>query len=232
MNNVFLGRLTLQDSNSYGGSKYVFVKTKGQKNSWRPLLGGIVMNAPTGGNQKMFQGDLVEYQTDGKNGRIYLLKTYEVNANVAADGVAIQIKRDEYRHIPEVGEVLMKATNTLNGTGAGYAITAIDSTHSDYWIVTLGTTIGALSAGDVLVQAKAAGAAVQMMVTNPNAFMDIDSIFKMPTTNADNNAIYTYTPIMHEIAWISRMAKLPACILALNKSNVKDTEGNDIWFEI
>ena len=136
MNNVFLGRLTLQDSNSYGGSKYVFVKTKGQKNSWRPLLGGIVMNAPTGGNQKMFQGDLVEYQTDGKNGRIYLLKTYEVNANVAADGVAIQIKRDEYRHIPEVGEVLMKATNTLTGTGAGYAITAIDSTHSDYWIVT------------------------------------------------------------------------------------------------
>lgn len=232
MNNLFLGRLTLQDSNSYGGSKYVFVKTKGQKNSWRPTLGGIIMNAPSAGLGKMFQGDLVEYQTDGKNGRIYLLKTYEVNAAVLADGISIQIKRDEYRHVPEVGEVIMKATSTLTGTGAGYAITAVDSSNADYWTVTVATTIGALAEGDVLVQAKEAGAAVNMMVTNPNAFMDTDSLFRMPTTDASNNVIYSYTPIMHEIAWISRMAKLPSCVLALNKSNVTDTDGNKIWFEL
>lgn len=222
MNNVFLGRVTLQSSNSYGNSKYVFVKLKGQKNSYRPTNGGIIQN-PFKNGGKMFQADLCEYRMDGK---VFLLKTFEVYAAVAADSTSIKIVRDEFRHEPQVGDVLMKAPSSLTGTGAAYAITAVDDSNDDYWTVTIGTTLGALSKGAILVEGESAGTGKHMLVQNPNSFLDIDAFMPFPTTDSADNVKYAIAPVMHEIAYVSRMAPLPDCVKAINKSRVTG------WFEI
>lgn len=217
MNNVFLGRATLQSQNAYGERKYVFYNIGGgNKNSWRPTNGGVLQNPYKNGG-KFFQGDLAEYTLDEK---VTVLKTFEVSEAVEATGTVIKIVRDDFRHQPEVGDILMKAPSSLTGTGAAYAITAVDSSNESYWSVTVGTTLGALAKGDVLVEGAEAGAGKKMRVQNPNSFLDIDAVLKFPTNDAANNVIYAIAPIMHEIAYIDRMAKLPAAVKALNKSRV------------
>lgn len=219
MNNVFLGRVTLQSGNSYDGHKYVFVKLKGQKNSYRPTNGGIIQNPFINGG-KLFQADLCEYRIDGK---VFVLKTFEVKEG---SGTSIKIVKDAFRHKPEVGTVIMKAPTTLTGTGAAYAITAVDDSNDAYWTVTVATSLGTLAQGDILVEGAESGTASKMLVTNPNSMLDIDAVMKFPTANAAENVKYAIAPVMHEIAYVDRMAPLPACIKALNKSNVNG------WFEI
>jgi len=218
MNNVFLGRVTLQSKNTYGDKKYVFYNTgSAQKNSWRPTNGGVLLNPYKNGG-KFFQADLTEYTLDGT---VAVLKTFEVAEDVAATGTEIKIVRDDFRHQPQVGDILMVAPETATGTGAAYAVTAVDETNNDYWIVTLGNAIGALTKGDILVEGASEGADATALVTSPNSFLDIDAVTKFPTNNVDDNVIYSIAPVMHEIAYIDRMAPLPDYIKAFNVSRIK-----------
>lgn len=215
MNNVFLGRVTLQSKNTYGDKKYVFYNIGGgQKNSWRPTDGGVLQNPYKNGG-KFFQADLTEYTLDGK---VTVLKTFEVCE--AATSTEIKIVKNDFRHQPQVGDILMKAPSDVTETGAAYAVTAVDDSNDDYWVVTVGTALGSLAKGDILVEGAEAGAASLALVTNPNSFLDIDAVNKFPTNNVAENVIYAIAPVMHEIAYIDRMAPLPDYVKALNKSRV------------
>lgn len=217
MDNVFLGRATLQSLNAYGERKYVFYNIGGgNKNSWRPTNGGVLQNPYKNGG-KFFQGDLVEYTLDGK---VTVLKTFEVSEQVESSGTQIKIVRNGFRHQPEVGDILMKAPTTLAGTGAAYDIVAVDASNEDYWTVTVSTTLGELKKGDILVEGVESGAGKKMKVQNPNSFLDIDAVMRFPANNVFDNVIYVIAPVMHEIAYIDRMSPLPACVKSLNKSRV------------
>jgi len=218
MNNVFLGRATLQSKNAYGEKKFVFYNIgSGQKNSWRPTNGGVLKNPYKYGG-KFFQGDLTEFALDGT---VKVLKTFEVAEAVEATGTKIKIVRDDFRHQPQVGDVLMVAPSAATETGAAYAVTAVDETSDDFWTITIGTTLGALAKGDILVEGASEGTAATALVTSPNSFLDIDAVTKFPTNNAADNVIYSIAPVMHEIAYIDRMAPLPDYIKAFNVSRIK-----------
>ncbi|MGL5681674.1 MAG: hypothetical protein ACRDDZ_01300 [Marinifilaceae bacterium] len=80
-----------------------------------------------------------------------VFKTAEVNANVAADGKSVQLKKG---HEFKTDDFI--ATSAL--TGASTKISAI-TIGTDYDTITLTATLGALTAGAVLVQAKTEAAA-------------------------------------------------------------------------
>ena len=235
-NGVFAGTTLIQQSGSIGGARSVFVKLQGIKNELvYPTFGGQLKN-PFKVPAKIFAGDLFEFRTDndGVNPSVYLLKTFEVADDVAESGTTIYIVRDAYRHIPCVGDVLMAAPADFSTQGAGYAITAVEETvHASkaVWEVTIGTTLGALTKGDILVEAAESGAAVKMLVQNPNSVAPSDyDMFLTPTssatTNNVNSARYYLTPALHGIMYKSKMSKMPAVVEGINKSRING------WFEI
>src|SRR5574344_2964636 len=95
--NVGVG-LNLQQHGSTGGKRYVFVDLNDAPKS-RPPFGGIIQN-PFPAGAKAYQGDIVEYSTDGK---IKLLKVFKLAKALTADATEMLFYRDAYSHIPQVG---------------------------------------------------------------------------------------------------------------------------------
>lgn len=223
---VFMGNTLIKRTSQIGGSKFVFVAIGGDTNLQTPPIGGKIVNPFFG---KMYAGDLVEYaiptgaSTEGAT--IKLLKTYTVDDTVESNGTVIKLKKNGFTHRPVIGEFLMKAPTTLTGEGAGYAITGIAETESQYE-VTIATTLGTLAKGDILVNAAESGASVNMLVTNPNAVLDCDYDMLYNPSDPDGVANYLITPILHKTMWECRMSALPDCVKAINKSKVTG------WFEI
>lgn len=226
----FLGRTLVQAKGDVGGHRYVFVKLQGIKNGLVFPTSGAIIKNPFKGHAKMFAGDLFEYNIDGTG---YLLKTYEVAAT--ATGTTVYISRDGYKHIPFVGDVLMLAPETLDGTGTGATVTAVKKTTNagaDVWQLTLSGAIGSLSKGDVLVEAAAAGADVKPLVTNPNCYVpnDNDMLYEPNASDDDfDGAKYLFTPCLANAdtyLYEDRMSPIPPAIKALNKSLVKG------WFQL
>ena len=236
----FSGTTLLQARGEVGGFRHVFVSLAGPKiGVMYPISGGILKN-PFKGTAKVYAADLVEYKP---NGECYILKTYEVADGVLESAVKVKIasgkcKNGEvFRHIPFVGDNLMVAPETLDGTGTAVTVTAVTNTYAadgkqDGWEITLSATLGALSKGAVLVEASKVGSGVKPMVTNPNCYLDhdYDFIFNPATGDEDfDGARYFFTPVLmenREYAYIDRMQPLPKSILALNTSKV---EG---WFKL
>lgn len=233
---VFLGKTLLQRRGEIGGARYVFVKLQGNKNELVfPTFGCQIMN-PFKGTAKMYAGDLIEYRyKDGEKGATgYILKTYVVAKNTTngAD-TEIYIVRDGYKHIPFVGDTIMKAPATLDGTGTAVTVTKVEATvdtNKDVWKLTLSETLTALKEGDVLVEAAEAGESKNPMVTNPNAMCpaDYDFLYEPSTGDLDfDGARYFMTPVLHGTAYIDRMSPMPKSVLdARNKSLVTG------WFEL
>ena len=233
---VFLGKTLLQRRGEIGGARYVFVKLQGNKNELVfPTFGCKIMN-PFKGTAKMYAGDLIEYRyNDGKKGATgYILKTYVVNkaTSTSADTV-IYLTRDGYKHIPFVGDVLMKAPATIDGTGTAVTVTKVEPTveeSNDVWKVTLSATLANLKVNDILVEAVEAGSDKKPMVTNPNAMCpaDYDFLYEPSTGDSDfDGARYFMTPVLHGTAYIDRMSPMPKSVLdARNKSLVTG------WFEL
>lgn len=223
---VFQGNTLIKRASKIGGSKFVFVALGGSTNLQTLPIGGKIVNPFFG---KMYAGDLVEYaiptgaSTEGAT--IKLLKTYTVDDTVESTGPVIKLKKNGFTHRPVIGEFLMKAPTALNGKGAGYAITAVAETESQYE-VTIATTLGALAKGDILVNAASSGASVNMLVTNPNAVLDCDYDMLYNPSDPDGVANYLISPILHATMWECRMSAIPACVKAINKSKVAG------WFEI
>lgn len=228
-------RTVRQGSWSTGKKRYVWVDLDGAVPF--PVYvtkGGVVQNVGKFGG-KVFQGDLCEYRTDGK---IYLLKTFEVAEAVDnASGTTLRLVRDEFHHVPNVGDILMKAPTSLSGKGKATAIgvpeaknVQIGGVDTDVWEITIAAgDFGALTKGDIMVEAASAGSSVQMLVQNPNTFVPDDKVFNYsPATGNEDfeGARYSFTPVLHGVAWVNRMSKLPSCVDAINKSKVSG------WFEL
>ena len=225
----FAGRTLIQANGSVGGHRAVFVglESAGKNDLVYVPYGGAVKN-PFKGRAKMFAGDLCQYETDG---RIYLLKTYQVQADVAADATIVYIIRDGYKHIPFVGDILMKAPSTLTGSGTAATVTAVEETtnsNANVWKLTLSAAVGAMSANDVMVEGLAAGTTTAV-VTNPNTVlpMDYDFIYNPAASNDDfAGARYMLTPVLSQLAWQAKLSPMPPSVLALNKSRITG------WFSI
>lgn len=233
---VFLGKTLLQRRGEIGGARYVFVKLQGNKNELVfPTFGCKIMN-PFKGTAKMYAGDLIEYRyNDGDKGATgYILKTYVVNkATSPSSDTTIYLTRDGYKHIPFVGDVLMKAPATIDGAGTAVTVTKVEPTveaSKDVWKVTLSSTLADLKVDDILVEAVEAGSDKKPMVTNPNAMCpaDYDFLYEPSTGNSDfDGARYFMTPVLHGTAYIDRMSPMPKSVLdARNKSLVTG------WFEL
>ena len=225
---VFMGATMLQTNQEIGGARSVFVKLQGAKNDLVfPTFGGQLAN-PFPGPAKFYAGDLMEYRPDG-NGvhpSIYLLKTYKVKSQASTKVV---IYKDGYKHIPFVGDILMKAPTEIGGKGKAYAITAIDLDQDGNWELTFATAIDSVSDGDILVEAEESGANKSMLVKRINcvAPCDYDLPFAPAANSSDfEGARYMLTPALAGTMYVSRMSPLPACVARLNKCDIPG------WFKV
>lgn len=230
---VFNGTTLIQAHGQVGGTRYVFVKLQGRAKDGLvfPTVGGILTN-PFKGNAKIYAGDLVEYNpgiTEDVGATVKILKSYEVEKAAGASDTEVLLVRDGYHHIPFVGDTIMVAPKTLTGTGTGVTVTAVEKTTDgdvDVWKLTLSATLGALKAGDVLVEAAKAGSGVKAMVTNPNAYApsDYDFIFNPAASDDDfEGARYMFTPCLANpdtYLYLNRMSPVPQAVKAANKSLV------------
>lgn len=232
-NGVFMGRTLIQEKGSIGGSRFVFVKLQGVKNELvYPTFGAMLQN-PFKFGGKIFAGDLFEYRTDadGLNPKLYLLKTFEVAAQVEAAATTVTIVNDGYRHIPAVGDVLMVAPNAITGTGTAVTVTAVTA-GDKVWNVTLSAALGSIAKGAILVEAAEAGSGKKMLVQTINAVApsDYDCLYDAGTVNGSdyefNKARYILTPALGGLMYTNRMSPMPACVKALNKCNVNG------WFKV
>lgn len=236
---VMYGRTMLQGSGIIGGTREVFVPRVCVLNDQVfPQTGGIIKNPfKTGG--KMYTGDLVEYHWNGngvanshENAEVILLKVFEVQATVEAEGTTVFVKRDGFRHKPCVGDILMKAPETFDATDTAATVTAVEVTTNEQknvWKLTLSAAIGALAADDVLVEAAEAGSGKKMLVQNPNAVLpcDLDLKYRPATGEEDEEgATYMVTPALHATMYTYLMSPIPPAVKTINKSRI------DGWFEI
>ena len=227
-NGVFMGTTMLQSHQTIGGARSVFVKLQGVKNDLVfPTHGGQLAN-PFKGKAKFFAGDLMEYRpdTNGVHPSIYLLKTYKVKSQ---SGTKVVIYKDGYKHIPFVGDILMKAPSELGGTGKAYAVTAVALDANGNWELTFGTAIDSVSDGDILVEGKEAGASKEMLVKRINcvAPCDYDCFYDPAVDSTDfYGARYLMTPALIGTMIEAKMSPLPACVKALNKCDIPG------WFKV
>lgn len=218
---VFRGTVLRQTKGTVGGARSVFAKFKGIKNELvYPFNGGMIKNPPLGVGFKMFAGDLMEFRTNEKYARpeVYLLKTFEVES---VSGTTVNIVKDEFRHVPFVGDKLGVAPDEIGGEMTSVTITSVkEAKVGDVKVWACGFS-GTLTAekGDVLVEADEDG---NMMVKNINAFADCDMDMPYVGTNDGSDfetAKYLYTPAVGGVyIYIYKMSPLPQCVLAVNKS--------------
>lgn len=225
---VFAGNTMMQSHGVIGGSRSVFVKLSGSKDDLVYVPHGGYLKNPFKSGGKIFAGDLLEYRTDanGENPELFLLKTFVVAE--PSDNATIKVYRDGFRHVPSVGDVLMVAPTSLTGTGTAATVTAVVA-EEGVWTLTLSGALGSVTKDKVLVEAAEAGSSKKMLVTNPNTFApcDYDILFN-PAANASSfdGARYFLAPVLHGVAYKSRMSAVPACVDAKNKSAVNG------WFEL
>ena len=228
---AFRGRKLIQRRGNVGGAKSVFVKLQGIKNELvYPTFGGQIKN-PFQGAAKMFAGDLCEYRTNdnGVKPEIYLLKTYEVH-KLDTDATKVYIVRDNYKHIPFVGDKLGVAPAEVGGAVATNATVVavekavVDST--DVWALTMSAELTGATKGNVLVEVGTDG---KMLVKNVNAVIDADcDMLDAPATGDEDfdGARYFYTPALGGIMYTNKMSPLPKCVLDKNISHING------WFQI
>lgn len=227
---AFRGTKLIQRRGQVGGARSVFVPLQGMKNHLTyPSLGGEIKN-PFKGAAKLFAGDLVEYRTDsnGVKPEIYVLKTYLVES-VSSNKKIVNIVKDDYKHIPFVGDKIAPAPNTMDGTITGLTVTSVTVTKVgtvDVWALGLSGEITA-SKGTILVEADSAGTG--MMVKDINGVLDCDlDMYDTPATGSSDfdGARYFYTPALGGVMYINKMSPLPACVKAKNKINING------WFQV
>ena len=227
-NGVFMGTTMLQSHLTIGGARSVFVKLQGvKKDLVFPTHGGQLAN-PFKGKAKFFAGDLMEYRPDshGVHPSIYLLKTYKVKSQ---SGTKVVIYKDGFKHVPFVGDILMKAPASIGGTGKAYAVTAVSVNSDGNWELTFGTAIDSVSDGDILVEGKETGTNKEMLVKRINcvAPCDYDCFYDPATSSSDfDGARYMMTPALIGTMIEAKMSPVPACVKALNKCDIPG------WFKV
>lgn len=108
------------------------------------IRGGVSVAASELGGDFLREGAILSAPV---NGITHVVKTAQVVAEVAESGKAIKVKK---LHNFKVGDIITSALGK-----AAHAITAINDSGKEYDELTIGTAIGALAIGDVIVEAKA-----------------------------------------------------------------------------
>lgn len=108
------------------------------------IRGGVSVAASELGGDFLREGAILSAPV---NGITHVVKTAQVVAEVATSGKAIKVKK---LHNFKVGDIITSALGK-----AAHAITAINDSGKEYDELTIGTAIGALAIGDVIVEAKA-----------------------------------------------------------------------------
>lgn len=249
-NGHFRGLGLIQKYGEIGGVKNVFVNLVGTHDDMvYPHFGGKVMNPPKG-RAKMFAGDLLEYRpktngTDKLDPEIYILRTFKV-ADAVSSSTTVYIERDEFKHKPFVGDVLMVAPALIGGTGTAVTVTAVSATTAtisgstvNVWQLTVSSAM-TITKGSILVEAEEAGSDKKMLVQTINGVFDCDTDF-FEEENIDDVAVtrdqtsgeitavtgadfykarYQYTPSLGGMMWIHKMSPMPQCVLDLNLCNI------------
>lgn len=233
----FAGRTLIQARGEIGGIRYVFVKLIGaSKDAFRtPTTGGKLLN-PFKGNAKIYAGDFLEYDpgiVGDAGATVKILKSYQCEKATQTNDTTILIVRDGYKHIPFVGDNIMVAPATLDGTGKAVTVTGVEKTtdgSADVWKLTLSEALGIVQKDAVLVEAEGAGTGKKPMVTNPNGYAQCDYDFLFtPGNDFEDGARYMLTPFLANddtVMYIDRMSPIPPAIKALNKSRVNG------WFHL
>lgn len=112
------------------------------------IRGGVSVASAELGNDFLHEGSVISAPVDGI---CHVVKVAVVSAAVEAAGTEIKVKKG---HQLAVGDIVL----TEEGKTA-VAITAIDKSNKSTDTITLGATLGALSAGAFLVEAAAAATA-------------------------------------------------------------------------
>ena len=244
-NGHFRGLGLIQKSGNVGGYKNVFVNLVGNHDDLvYPHFGGKVMNPPKG-RAKMWAGDLLEYRpktgSDNLDPEIYILRTFKV-ADAVSNTTTVYIERDEFKHKPFVGDVLMVAPDVIGGTGTAVTVTAVTATTAtisgasvNVWQLTISAAL-TITKGAIMVEAEEAGSNKKMLVQNINGVFDCDTDF-FEQDNIDDigvtrdqttgeitavtdsdfyKARYQYTPALGGLMWIHKMSPMPQCVLDLN----------------
>ena len=108
------------------------------------IRGGVSVAASELGGDFLREGAILSAPV---NGITHVVKTAQVVAKVAESGKASKVKK---LHNFKVGDIITSALGK-----AAHAITAINDSGKDSDELTIGTAIGALAIGDVIVEAKA-----------------------------------------------------------------------------
>ena len=103
-----------------------------------------------------------------------VVKTAVVHEAAGADATKIKVGKS---HLLKVGDVVAKGKG-----GKSYAITAIDASSDAYDEITVGTTLGALAAGDVLFESAKAGADTGAEANVANGILIHDAYLEEQTT--------------------------------------------------
>ncbi len=217
------GRVIGASHGSIGGTRHVFIPLKGNKNQLvYPTIGGTVKNLPAGAF-KVFEGDFVEFKTDGT---IYLLRTFKVAEAVVAGTAKVKVEKSGFRHKPFVGDKLLLTGAAFTTTGTGVTVTAVGTDTVDdaeVWVLTLSAELTGAAVGNVLAEADKVGAGAKMLVQNPNMQIPADEDFQYDATVGDDNYEkhrWNLTPCFPALCDKALLSPLPAAMDALNASRV------------
>ena len=203
------------------GGKWVWVKDSNGEERKNVLLGGTILN-PKKGFDHLYAAQLVQYTPSVG---MLIFRSFGVKvATAAATDTTIYLNGDGYGDAPEVGMLIMKAPSAANGTGQSALVTnVVYDEANEQFAVTLSVALGALAAGDILVEAAGdeASAAATVLVPKPNTFVEADRDL-MPTEGYGlaGTANYSLSTVYDKQAWIQRMQPLPQYVLDMNRSYI------------
>lgn len=203
------------------GGKWVWVKDSNGEERKNVLLGGTILN-PKKGFDHLYAAQLVQY-TPAVGCLIF--RSFGVKtATAAATDTTIYLNGDGYGDAPEVGMLIMKAPSAATGTGQSALVTnVVYDEANEQFAVTLSVALGALVAGDILVEAAGdeADDEATVLVPKPNTFVEADRDL-MPTEGygLSGTANYSLSTVYDKQAWIQRMQPLPQYVLDMNRSYI------------
>ena len=203
------------------GGKWVWVKDSNGESRKNVLLGGTILN-PKKGFDHLYAAQLVQYTPSVG---CLIFRSFGVKtATAAATDTTIYINGDGYGDAPEVGMLIMKAPSAATGKGQSALVTnVVYDEANEQFAVTLSVALGALAAGDILVEAagEEASATASVLVPKPNTFVEADRDL-MPTEGygISGTANCSISTVYDKQAWIQRMQPLPQYVLAMNRSYI------------
>lgn len=204
------------------GGKWVWVKDGNGESRKNVLLGGTILN-PNKGFGHLWAAQLVEYKPGVG---CYIFRSFKVAEAAAASATTIKLVGDGYSDAPEVGQILMVAPDAVSETGQSAVVTNVTyDTDTQIFNVTLSVALGAVAKDAILVEAAgtAASAEAEVLVKNPNTFVEADRDL-LPTEGyglTSEGANYSISTVHDKEAWVKRMQPLPTYVLAKNRSYIE-----------